>query len=78
MIVRLTPKYKFVCDRCDKEWFGDEDIPTEVHDVEFREDCHFKHKVKKGQICTDCYTEFWKIANAFFDEVNKERSEDTE
>jgi hypothetical protein len=60
-----------VCDRCGKEWFGDEEGPVEVHNVEFMEDFGFKHVNKQGQICKACLTEFWELANNFFDEVNK-------
>jgi hypothetical protein len=78
MIVRLTPEYKFVCDRCGKEQFATEgESPFETHLVEFCERRPpFSAKSKKGEICTACATEFWELANNFFDEVNKERSEE--
>lgn len=76
MMVRLTPKYKFVCDRCGKEWFDPEDAegtPVEIHKVEFVKNGlgQLLGKVKEGEVCTACATEFWELANNFFDEVNK-------
>ena len=37
MIVKLTPDYKFVCDRCGKEQFPDEKEKVEIHEVRFEE-----------------------------------------
>ena len=80
MIVKLTPKYKFVCDRCGKEWFDPEDAdgnPVEIHNVVFSER-RPTHQIegKAGEVCKACATEFWELANNFFDEVNKERSKE--
>lgn len=77
MIVKLTPSMKFVCDRCGKEEYPNEDGYIEApHEVRFVEDrLDVRNKFKAGQVCQNCFDEFWEIANNFFDEVNKERSE---
>ena len=73
MIVQLSPKYKFVCDRCGKEEFpndnGDFSIPFEVT---FSEP-HLvgRRLVKAGQVCGACYKDFIQLAENFFDEVNR-------
>ena len=80
MKVRLTPKYKFVCDRCGKEEFlAEEDEYIEYPTVTFQKYTSIVKmpSKKEGQVCADCLTEFWELAENFFDEVNKE-SEDTE
>ncbi len=77
MIVRLTPEYKFVCDRCGKEKFPNEEGCIEPpHNVKFCEDTIANRKFKNGEVCTECANEFWEFANNFFDEANKE-TEDT-
>lgn len=76
MIVKLTPDYKFVCDRCGKEKYPDENHEIVApHEVRFVEDCFIRQKSIDGQVCQNCFDEFWELANNFFDEVNKERSE---
>ena len=75
MIVELTPKIKFVCDRCGIEKYPDKNGNLLMpHNVEFREDTFMKRREKRGQICESCNSEFWEFANNFFDEVNKEGS----
>ena len=73
MIVKLTPDIKFVCDRCGREEYPDEngymEIPRTVMFVEER--FPSRNKNKEGQICKICNDEFWELANNFFDEVNK-------
>lgn len=76
MIVELTPRIKFVCDRCGKEEYPDKDgILKKPHDIIFNEFNAFKILKKEGQVCESCANEFWEYANNFFDEVNKEGSE---
>lgn len=77
MIVKLTPDYKFVCDRCGKEEYPDENGEiTALHEVSFVKQRFIQRdKIKEGQVCQNCFDEFWELANNFFDEVNKERSE---
>jgi hypothetical protein len=77
MIVELTPRIKFVCDRCGKEEFPNENGELLVHPtVTFKKyTSNFNILEKKGQVCADCCAEFWEFAENFFDEVNKERSE---
>jgi hypothetical protein len=78
MIVKLTPEFKFVCDRCGREQFPNKEGYIEAsHRVEFNEKETFRPMVKKGEVCTECANEFWEFANNFFDEANKE-TEDTE
>ena len=77
MILKLTPDFKFVCDRCGKEEFSNEEGHIEgLHHIEFREHKMFKFNCKNGEVCSACVAEFWEFANNFFDEVNKERSEE--
>lgn len=77
MIVKLTPDFKFVCDRCGKEEFPNEEGYIKVpHEIEFSEHKKPKFECKNGQVCSACAAEFWEFANNFFDEVNKERSEE--
>ena len=78
MKVRLTPEYKFVCDRCGKEEFLDEeDVFIEYPTVTFsKQTSIIQMPIKmEGQVCADCLTEFWELAENFFDEVNKEGRE---
>lgn len=76
MIVKLTPDFKFVCDRCGKEEFPNEAGYIETpHEIEFNERKNFKSERKNGEVCSACAAEFWEFANNFFDEVNKETSE---
>ena len=77
MIVKLTPKFKFVCDRCGKEIFPDsEDRIDGVHSVAFvrNSDIALIEKKTSGDICEECYKEFVGIAENFFDEVNKDEA----
>lgn len=75
MIVKLTPDYKFVCDRCGKEQFLDEKERVEIHDVQFKESFDGRILKSAGSVCHSCYLDFLQIAENFFDEVNKERRE---
>lgn len=77
MIVRLSPKYKFVCDRCGKELFPDsEDRIFGIHSAEFLISAGplIEKKVSSGDICEECHKEFIEIAENFFNEVNKKGS----
>ena len=72
MIVRLTPEYKFVCDRCGKEKYRDNDEPEfEVAFVSIKGVIAAPMRVK-GQVCYRCYKDFHEIAGNFFAEENKE------
>ena len=71
MIVELTPKYKFICDRCGKEEYVKNNIPEQ--EVIFLALSGAYDAVRmKGQVCYKCFKEFCEIAGNFFDEVNKE------
>lgn len=77
MIVELTPRIKFVCDRCGKEEFPDENGALYCRRAVFREDDPImRPKDKAGDICMDCLAEFWELADNFFDEVNKEKADE--
>lgn len=77
MIEQLTPKYKFICDRCGKEkYIDDETLVFEVAFVDIRGIVKAPATVK-GQVCYHCYKDFYELAGNFFNEVNK-GSEDME
>ena len=77
MIVQLTPKYKFICDRCGKEKYVENDMPEfEVAFVGIKDLFVTPTKIK-GQVCYNCMKDFYELAGNFFDEVNK-RSEEEE
>lgn len=77
MIVRLTPEYKFVCDRCGKEQTPDNEGELfGIHDVQFEEFTDGRFLKSKGSVCHSCCLDFWQIASNFFDEVNKEGREE--
>jgi hypothetical protein len=76
MIVQLTPKYKFVCDRCGREQFPDKENCVEVHDVAFCHELITRTNKKSGQVCKECYDEFWELAENFFAEENKEKNDE--
>lgn len=71
MIEMITPRAKFICDRCGTSELLTEDSAYKIHEVKFIDDCMFK-TYKQGQICKDCYSDFIEIADLFFDDVNKE------
>jgi hypothetical protein len=77
MIVELSPKYKFVCERCGKEKFPDgEHGISGIYEVAFEDRSMLRERdIKKGSICEECFAEFCELANNFFDEVNKEKKE---
>ena len=71
MIEQLTPKYKFICDRCGKEEYVKNDIPEREVGFVAADDI-FKVPIRiNGQVCYKCFKEFCEIAENFFDEVNK-------
>ena len=76
MIVRLTPDYKFVCDRCGREQLLDEGKLVEAYDVAFVHDQMIRVKKKNGQICKECYDDFSQLADNFFAEENKEKNDE--
>ena len=73
MIVQLTPEYKFVCDRCGRAQLPDKENCVEAYDVFFAHDMMIREKKKGGQICKECFDEFWELAENFFAEENKEK-----
>jgi hypothetical protein len=78
MIVQLTPKWKWICDRCGKEIYPNEDGWIEKQPfVAFHSDLRNNRTPNAiaGEICKRCYIEFITFAENFFDEVNKTESE---
>jgi hypothetical protein len=63
-----------VCDRCGREQLPDEDHCVETYDVAFAHEMMIRVKKKGGQICKECYDEFWEFAENFFAEENKEEN----
>lgn len=78
MIVELTPRMKFVCDRCGKEEFPNEKGELIIHPTvvfEVHKSMISLPNRKQGQVCMNCLADFRDFAENFFDEVNKEMSE---
>lgn len=73
MRIELTPRVKYVCDRCGKSFYDE----YSLCEVAFYELGYNKNIGKRGEVCYQCHKDFGEIAGNFFDEVNKE-SEDTE
>ncbi len=84
MIVQLTPitpKWKWVCDRCGKEIYSKEDGYIEKQPfIAFHCDLNNARTPNAiaGEVCKECYIEFITFAENFFDEVNKTESEGKE
>lgn len=75
MIERLTPKYRFVCDRCGKEQFCYSEEIVRFKVLFICRKAIFEYDKIEGEVCQECYKDFLEIAHNFFDEANKERSE---
>lgn len=71
MIERITPIYKFVCDRCGKQVLVHENERDPQHCISFTEASIFKTVRKEGQVCDACLKDFLELADNFFNEVNK-------
>jgi hypothetical protein len=77
----LSPRWKFVCDRCGKEIFPNEDNcinMDEMNEIAFLDSTDMRvisKKINQGEICKECYNDFVELANNFFDDVNKTESE---
>ena len=77
MIIPIAPKYKFVCDRCGKEKFPDDDGYMDAENTcEIAVAISFliDHQLmpKKIQVCRECRDEFETFWENFQDSVNKE------
>lgn len=72
MIVQLSPSYKFVCDRCGKELFPEHHEIRGIHEIVFTERGISRIRRTEGEVCEDCYNDFWEVADNFFHEVNRE------
>lgn len=74
MVVKLTPEYKFVCDRCGHEIYPGEDglLMETTHEAKFFTDVR---QVASGSVCHKCFSDFRELAENFFDEVNKHEEE---
>ena len=82
MVVQLSPRYKFVCDRCGKEEYFMNDKVFKLDEVskfdilfEASKNDYQANERIRGQVCYNCYSDFYEIANNFFNEVNKESEE---
>lgn len=76
MIIPISPKYKFVCDRCGKEIFAKENGYLEAGQaysiaVSVSE-YHLDRVPKKVDVCLECRDEFTVFLDNFIDDVNKE------
>ena len=71
MIEQLTPKYKFICDRCGKERYVEDNIPEFEVAFVSQKGLSLAPIAVKGQVCYWCYKDFFEIAGNFFDKVNK-------
>lgn len=76
MIIQLSPKYKFVCERCGREKFPKDDGYMDAEDA-----CEIAVAIsfliedqlpKKIQVCRECRDEFETFWDNFRDVVNKE------
>jgi hypothetical protein len=66
-----------VYDRCGREQFPDEKHCVETYDVSFAHDMMIRVKKKSGQICKECYDEFWELADNFLaEEINEKYTEE--
>ena len=72
MIKQLTPKYLFICDRCGREEYKEDDVPEFQVDFVERSSVFELPTRTKGEVCYNCYKDFCEIAENFFNEVNKE------
>lgn len=76
MIVAITPKWKFVCERCGKEKFPKDDGYMDAENT-----CEIAVAIsflmedqlpKRIQVCRECRDEFETFWENFQDSVNKE------
>ena len=72
MRIELTPRYKYICDRCGKEF--DDVYP--LCEVAFYELGYNKNIGKRGEVCYQCHKDFWELAENFFAEENKEEDDE--
>lgn len=68
MIERITPSFRFTCDRCGKEQTYTDKKQFPTYHVSFGARLS---QVKYGEICPNCYKDFCELAESFFDELNK-------
>jgi hypothetical protein len=78
MIIPIAPKYKFVCDRCGKEKFLNDDGYMDIENA-----CEIAVAIsfsiegelpmpKRIQVCRECRDDFETFWENFRDSVNKE------
>ena len=69
MFEKLTPEYRFTCDRCGKvqETFDDPHFNGAYY-ISFN---GLARVVGAGYVCKRCYIDFLQLAENFFDEANK-------
>ncbi len=78
MIIQLSPKYKFVCERCGKEKFPNdygymdtEDVSEIAVAISYKEEDKLPIP-KRIQVCRECRDDFETFWENFRDSVNKE------
>jgi len=62
MLKNDKPPFEYKCDKCKKEIFGGFN-PSAFH---------FDHGGFKGELCSPCYTDYWKGINKLEKEYVKE------
>ena len=78
MIIQLSPKYKFVCERCGKEIFPKDDGYLEAGNTyAIAVSIHFRSEDRvpvpvRIEVCKDCRDDFETFWDNFRDVVNKE------
>lgn len=78
MIIPITPKYKFVCERCGKEKLPKDDGYVDIENVceiavsfSFLIDSELP-MLERIQVCRECLDDFEAFWENFRDSVNKE------
>lgn len=65
---------EYICDRCGKTLYSRPNGEMRgIYEVKFLDSLRV---VKMGDVCESCFNDFIDLASNFFDEVNREKSED--
>lgn len=78
MIISIAPKYKFVCDRCGKEKFPNDDGYMDIENIsEIAVTISYPKEIKfpmpeRIHVCRECRDDFETFWENFCDSVNKE------
>lgn len=68
MIEKLTPDFRFICDRCGKVQESIDPDSLRIKYVSFSDN---PLSYRGGEVCEECHNDFCELINNFFDEVNK-------